>query len=171
MDLKVARIMQEALNSMTDDAFQGVGAALSQSREAVREQIQDQTSSRILVKEVINKLSLNQRLTSEDIALMRLWIVGDAESYALCESNLNDWLEEYKRLAGALAGYENRACDAGDLFKLGGLLEDAERVTYDIANLLEKKERINKFEAAVSDGLDPDERETLVDVLNEKLRS
>lgn len=169
MNLQVSKAMCDAVNNTTEGAFQGAGAILSESKRFVREELQAETASRI--KDIINKLSDNSQISAEDIALIKLWIVGDAESYIQAENNLNDWLGEYKRLAGVLEGYENRACNTEDLFKLEGLLEDATRVSYDIANFLEKKNRINNFQLAVLDGLDKEERDILVDVLKGKLTS
>ena len=161
--------MKNALNSMTDDAFQGVASALSESKRVAREQLQKETSSRM--KLIINKLADNKQISVDEIALVELWIIGDAESYAGEENNFNDWIEEYKRLITILLNYEKKTLGLEDLSKLSGLLEDALRVSFDIANFLEKKSRMNNFKLAVSDGLDKEERDTLVDVLKDKLRS
>jgi hypothetical protein len=169
MNLQVTKEMKNALSNMSEGAFQAAGAILNESRESVREAIQDTTSSKM--QEIINKLSNNSQILQEDIALIKLWIIGDAESYTQEENNLNDWIEEFKRLCNILANYENRNCNVGDLFKLSGLLEDAMRVSYDITNILQIKDRISKFELAVSDGLDQEERGFLVDFLSGKIRS
>jgi len=144
-------------------------SALSESKRVAREQLQKETSSRM--KLIINKLADNKQISVDEIALVELWIIGDAESYAGEENNFNDWIEEYKRLITILLNYEKKTLGLEDLSKLSGLLEDALRVSFDIANFLEKKSRMNNFKLAVSDGLDKEERDTLVDVLKDKLRS
>ena len=169
MNLQVINMMKDALNNMTEGAFQGAAAALSDSKGAAREELQKETSLRM--KEIINKLADNKQISADEIALIKLWIIGDAESYEEEENNFNDWIEDYKRIINILSGYENKTLRAEDLFKLSGLLEDALRTSFDIANFLEKKDRINNFQLAVSDGLDKEERDTLVDVLRGKLRS
>ncbi len=71
----------------------------------------------------------------------------------------------------SLAGYENKDCTADELLQLSGALQDAVRVNYDIVNFLKKKERMKKFESAVGDGLDKNERDMLVKTLSGKLNS
>ncbi len=95
---------------------------------------------------------------------MKLWIVGDARSYAKMENNFNDWVNEFKRLKTVLAEYEDKDLSKVQLLNIRGVFEDAARAAADIGNLLEKKERIKKFEEATKSpqGLD---REILVDVL------
>lgn len=169
MNLQVTSAMENALSSMTDDAFQGVASVLSESKRAAREQLQKETFSKM--KEIISKLAHGKQISAGEIALIELWIIGDAKSYEKEENNFNDWVKEYKRLANVLLGYENKTLSVDDLFQLSGLLEDALRLCFDIANFLEKKSRINNFKLAVSDGLDQGERKILVDVLTGKLNS
>ncbi len=169
MALQVTKSMMAALEQASDGAFQQAAAVLSQNREDLREIMQEKTAGKIA--EILGKLAANGQLSAEEAALTRMWIVGDAESYINAENDLNGWLEEYKRLAGVLRGFEGRDCSEQDAMKLSGILEDAIRTSYDIANFLEKKDRIAKFDRALSDGVDDDEREILVRVLNGKLRS
>jgi hypothetical protein len=169
MELQVTNIIKKAIAEMTDDSWQASAAQLSASKDAVREYLQEKTSSQI--EEIIGKLSQNIPLSVEDIGLIESWIVGDAESYMQMENDCNSWIEESKRLSTTLQTFENKECTLEELFKLSGILEDAIRNSYDIANFLEKKERIQKFKSAVSDGLDEDEKNILIEVLNGKLRS
>lgn len=169
MNLNVTKTMANARSVLSDGAFQKAGSALSEAKNIVREEAQQQTSSEL--KKVINKLQSSNPMTTEEIALMKAWIVGDAIGYTKMENSFQNWLSEYERLEKSLASYENKDCSPKDLLKLHGILEDALRVSYDIANFLEKKDRINKFESAVADGLDEAERDVLVNVLTGKLQS
>ena len=87
------------------------------------------------------------------------------------KNNFQDWVREYERLETTLIRYADSECSMEDLFQLQGILDDATRVSYDIALFLESKERISKFESAVSDGLDKAERDVLAKILTDKLRS
>ncbi|MFQ5963461.1 MAG: hypothetical protein ACE5KZ_04165 [Candidatus Scalinduaceae bacterium] len=169
MNLGVTKTMANARNSMSEGAFQQAGSALSAAKNIVREEMQKETSSRI--EETINKLQSNRQIAAEEIALIKAWIVGDAEGYIKMENNFQDWGNEYERLEKLLKNYENKVCTAEDLLKLHGTLEDAVRVNHDIINFLEKQDRIKKFESAIADGLDKNERDTLVKVLMRKLQS
>jgi hypothetical protein len=161
--------MANAREKMSDGAFRQAGSALSDAKNLVREEAQDITSSAI--EQIIDKLRSSDPISTDEIALIKVWIVGDAVGYTKMENNFQDWISEYERLQNSLATYENRECSSEDLLKLHGILEDATRVSYDIANFLEKKERIEKFESAVGDGLDEGERGILVRTLTGKLQS
>jgi hypothetical protein len=169
MKIEVTKIMINARNAMSEGAFQQAANVLSEVKNIVREEAQKKTSPEI--KKIIEKLQSGSPVTTEEIALIKAWIVGDATAYTTMENNFQDWLSEYERLVNSLVAYENKDCSSEELLKLHGILEDAIRVSYDIANFLEQKDRINKFESAVADGLDKDERDILVKMLINKLRS
>lgn len=169
MQLDVTKAMAKATETMTDGAFQQAGSALNDAINRVREEVQRKTSSEI--QNIIGKLRSGYEISSEEITLVKTWIIGDAVGYTTTENNLQDWISEYERLRESLKGYENKFCSSEELLKLHGMLEDASRISYDIANFLEKKDRINKFESAVSDGMDKAERDLLVNLLTVKLQS
>lgn len=169
MDFQITKAMGEAQEKMSDTAFQQAGSILDNNRSLVREKFQKDTS--IQIKRIIEKLSEQQTISSDEINLIKLWIIGDADSYTKIENNFQDWLDEYDRLKKIIRNYENKDCSDEDLLKLHGILEDAIRVNYDIANFLEKKDRMQKFESAISDGLDKEEREAFIEVLSGKLSS
>lgn len=169
MKFDVTKTMTSAKEKMSDGAFQQAGSAFSKAKNMVREEVQKRTSSEI--KKIINKLQSNENISVEETSLIQAWIVGDATGYTKMENNFQDWISEYERLEKLLADYENRELSHEDLLRLHGILEDATRVSYNIANFLEKKDRIKKFESAVGDGLDKNERDILVKVLIGKLQS
>jgi hypothetical protein len=169
MNSKVIDMMDGARNAMTESAFQQVGSVLSEAKNCVREESQRKSS--FDVKMLIDKLEAGEPLSPTDLATVRAWVVGDAESYTKMENNFQDWLAEYDRLEQAMADYANKDCSPDDLLKLEAILEDAVRTSYDIANFLEKQERVKKFDAALADQLDESERAVLVDVLRNKLDS
>jgi hypothetical protein len=169
MNLEVTKAMSNARAAMTEAAFQQAASAASDAKNAVREASQEKMS--LEMEEIIGKLQSDDPMTDQEVALIRAWVIGDAESYTRMENNLQDWLSEYDRLEKVLAGFERRECSAEDLLKLNGILEDATRISYDIANFLEKQDRINKFESAVADGLDDRERDLLARTLSHSLQS
>lgn len=169
MNLNVTIAMTNARKSMSEGAFQQAGGALSDAKNIVREETQLKTATEI--KKIINKLQSSNPMTDGEIALIKAWIVGDAVGYTKMENNFQDWLVEYERLENALTAYENKDCTPEELLKLHGILEDANRVNYDISNFLENQDRIKKFEAAVDGGLDIQGRDVLVKTLFNKLNS
>lgn len=169
MKLDVTKTMANATEKMSEGAFQQAGSMLSQARNIVREQAQEKSSPEI--KKILKKLQTNEQISAGEVALIKAWIVGDAAEYTKMENNFQDWMSEYDRLRKSLAVYENKDCSFEELLTLHGILEDATRISYDIANFLEHRERILKFESAVGDGIDADERDTLINILIGKLQS
>ena len=170
MKLKnITNTMAEATRTMGSESFQKVASALSAARDAIREEIQKETSDRIKV--IIDKLENKGPINATDLDLIRLWIVGDAESYTKMENDFENWLTEFQRLQDEIAKMESYNMNEKDLFNAYGKLEDTLRLTYDIANFLENKERIQKFESAMGDGIDKGERTMLAQVLRRKLQS
>jgi hypothetical protein len=169
MNLNVTLAMADARRAMTDGAFQQAASLVSDAKSVVREEMQRQTAAQI--ETIIENLASGEPLMANEIALVRAWIVGDAKGYTDMENNFHDWLSEYDRLEASLAGYEGRDCSSEELLQLHGILEDATRISYDIATFLEKQERIKNFDSAVADGLNEHERDALARVLADKLRS
>jgi hypothetical protein len=169
MNIQITKIMQNALGRMSEGDFEQIATLLNDTRNSVREELKKQTSDKMGA--IISKLSGSEALTPDEISLIELWVVGDAESSAALEDDFQDLITEYKRLGFTLASYENKDCAAVELFKLLGLLEDASHVSFNIANFLEKKDRIAKFKSAVAEGFDSDQRGYLKDFLNGKLNS
>jgi hypothetical protein len=169
MNLNVTKAMANARRAMTDGAFQQAASMVSDAKNVVREEMQRQTSSKI--ETIIESLVSGEPITADEVALIKEWIVGDAEGYTDMENNFHDWLSEYDRLEASLAAYEGKTCSSEELTQLHGILEDATRISYDIATFLEKQERIKRFDSAVADGLNEYERDTLARLLADKVRS
>ncbi len=169
MKLQITKSMSNALTAMSEGAFQQAGSLLSDAKNAIREAMQQETSPKIL--KIINELENQKDLSMADMEILRTWIIGDAISYTKMENNFQTWIDDFKRLEAVLRSYEDRDCSGEDLVKLDGILEDAIRNSYDIANFLEKQERVKKFEAAIAGPLGREERKLLVTVLKTKLQS
>jgi hypothetical protein len=169
MNLNVAQTMANARRTMTDGAFQQAASMVSDAKNVVREEMQRKTSAEI--ETIVEKLQSGDAIAAREISLIKAWIVGDAEGYVEMENDFQDWLSEYDRLEQSLASYEGKDCSSEELLTLHGILEDATRISYDIANFLEKQERMKRLESALADGLDDGEREVLARVLTDKLQS
>jgi len=164
----ISGIMGEAQAIRTSDAFTRAATLLSGMNADIREETQASTSN--ATQKLIGKLRALEQLDSDDLEVLRLWIVGDAESHIAMENNYNDWLKEFERIKSVAEQYEERELSSKDLFGLQGLLQDAMRTAADISDFLEKKERIEKFEAA-SKEINSESAGFLIELLSTKLSS
>ena len=169
MKLNVAKKMADAKNTLSGDAFRKAGGELREARHFVRELLQKKTSSEI--KTVLEKLGSDSQITTEEVALVKSWFVGDAIGYTSMQQHHQNTLTKYDTLEKTIADFEDKDCTSEDLLRLHAILEEATRTNDDIAFFLEKKERIERFELAVSDGLDKDERDALATELICQLES
>lgn len=172
MKLKdISKPMAEATENMTEGAFHKTADILSETKNKVREEMQRITSKEI--KTIISNLNADKPISANEIELIKLWIIGDAESYTKAENNFPDWIEEFKRLQKVLGKYEDREYNAIELLKLHGILEDAIRVTYDILNFVIKRERAKKFNETVEKAtvLNKEDKQIIAKILLSQMKS
>jgi hypothetical protein len=134
--------------------FNRVRATLATARDEVREALQALTAEAI--NKILTKLDKQELLAPDERNLVGLWIVGDAEGYTKMEDDFQEWLEEFRRLSGVLESYTGRSLEPQNLVEAYGVLEDAIRVAADIAFFLEKKERLERFNAAINSWTEDD---------------
>jgi hypothetical protein len=164
----ISRIMSSVTGSGAADDFTRVGSELVQLKAKAREEIQAGTAEPVLG--IIQKLENNVTLTPDERQLVGLWVVGDAEGYTKMEADLNEWRKEFRRLSGVLESYEGKEPSPQSLVEVHGVLEDAVRLTADISYFLEKKERVERFNAAINN-LSADDGKFLVSMLRSMLTS
>jgi len=164
----LAKLMRQAVETPDGEEFNRLSSVFQHHRSAIREKIQAMTSKE--VKGIIKKLAEGGDLTEQEIGLVRLWVVGDAEAYAKMENKCEDWIAEFKRLESLMKEQEVGAEEVQDLFRAQGLLEDASRLAINIGYYLETIERIRRFEEATANPAVMD-RDLIARILKLKLTS
>jgi len=165
---KLTEDYQKTMESGRGEAFSKLSTIFEELGAYFREYVQGKTD--LEIKAVIRKLKGGSVLTQEDLDLIRLWIVDDADQYARLENNFNDWKDELKRLVTVISGYKNSTADVKTASELRALMRDGARVLADIFYYLQQKDRVAKFEEA-SKQLGPQERGLLVGLLEQKIKS
>lgn len=117
------------------------------AREAIQSKL-DTTS-------LLQKLKEQTPLTPADWKTLETLIVGDAESFLKYETDLPRWKEEIHRLVGEL-GDLHGALDVDGLLHLRALCQELRRVLPEVVFYFDKKERVEKFQAASQAPLDAD---------------
>jgi hypothetical protein len=163
----ISQLMQVSDRSSADD-LDRAGAALTDAKNLVREEIQRLTAEQM--EAIIQKLESSQPLDPEEQNYVRSWIIGDAEGYTRVENHLQAWLQEFRTLQSAVSDYEGREESVQNLLNLHAILEDAVRVAANIEAFLEKKERIARFERSIQATGKEDTR-VLADILRGQLQS
>ena len=167
----IAKLNQDyatTLKAGTGDAYSRLSTIMTELENYLREYIQSLSEKDM--KQVIAKLKKGETINPDDLAQIRLWIVGDAEYYAKMENNFNDWQAEFRRLVDEISRYENERIDINSAWKLRALFRDAINVLSDIFYFVEQKDRVEKFTETTQE-IDPEERAVLVRLLEQKLQS
>jgi hypothetical protein len=162
----ISRSMKSVAGSSASEDFSKVGSELVQLKAKVREEIQAATADDIT--KILKKLENAEPLTPPEKDLVGIWVVGDAEGYTKMEDDFGEWQEEFRRLSGVLETYEGQAPSPQTMVEVHGVLEDAVRVTADISHFLEKKNRVERFHAAINN-LTPDSAKFLASMLKSML--
>ena len=164
----IAQSMNRVAGSGASEDFSRVGLELAQLKGKVREELQAATA--LYLTRIIQKLEDRELLSPREREVVSLWIVGDAEGYTKMENDFREWQAEFRRLSGVLERYEGQELSPPALVELQGVLEDAVRVTADISNFLEKKERIERFHQDINN-FTPEDAKFLISMLKSMLYS
>lgn len=164
----LAKSMGRAAETPDGEEFNRLSNVFHHHKSAIREKIQAMTSKE--VKGIIKKLAEGEDPTKDEMDLVKLWIVGDAEAYSKMENNFEDWIAEFKWLESLMAEQASGTEEVQDLFRIQGILEDASRLAINIGYYLETKERIRRFEEATANPTLMD-RDLIVKILKRKLTS
>lgn len=165
---EVLNSMTTARLAMTDAAFRQAGGVINEQRNAARELMQMQTAPQIAA--IISRLRAEEDIGSHEIDIVRAWVIGDADGYLRAENDFPHWLAEFERLQNILRDFVSRPLEVRELIEIQGVLEDAARVSLDIANYLEKRERVRNFESTIADPTKVN-KPILAEVLSRKLES
>jgi len=164
----ISQTMNNVAGSGASEDFTRVGSVLAQLQGKVREEIQAATAEKITG--IIQKLENQENLSLEEKELVGVWLVGDAEGYTKMEDDFEEWRQEFRRLSRVLETYQGRDPSPRTLVELYGVLEDAVRVIADISYFLEKRERVERFHAAINN-VSPEDGKFLASMLKAKLNS
>ncbi len=164
----LARLMSQAVENPDAEEFNRLSNVFQNRKSAIREKIQAMTAKE--VKGIVGKLAEGGDLSEEELDLVKLWIVGDAEAYSKMENNFEDWVAEFKWLESLIQEQESGAEEVQDLFRVQGILEDASRLAINIGYYLETRERIRRFEEATANMATMD-RDLIVKILKLKMTS
>ena len=134
----------------------------------LREGIQEKTKGEMI--QVIKQLENNADITSQELDLIRIWIVGDAHSYIKMENNYEEWIQEAQRLVEAVKSSSTKELTPQVMGELKSMARDATRTLGDITFYKENMERTKKFENSVKK-LTADNKIFLAGMLKAKLQS
>ena len=164
----VSQAMKQAQADNNSESYGYVATELVKSKDGIRQAIEQATAEAIAA--IIGKLENNQPLNDAEKQTVKLWVVGDAEGYVKMENSFQDWLEEYRRLLDVIADWEGKTGSVQELVEVHGVLEDAIKVADAVSHFLEDRERVARFENAMSN-LNAEDNKFIAGMLKSMLAS
>jgi len=164
----ISQAMKQAQAANTSEAYGYVATELVQSKNGIREAIEQATAGSIAT--IIDKLENNQPLSEAEKQTVKLWVVGDAEGYVKEENNFQDWLQEYQRLLDTITAWEGKTGSVQELVQVHGVLEDAIKIAGAVSHYLEARERMGRCETALGK-LNAEDNKFLAGMLKNMLAS
>ena len=120
----------------------------------------------------MEKLENDLPLAAAEQEMLRMLLVGDAESYVKLENQVEGWQGEVQRLFEEIRRLQGEGLESLDsLMRLQALCREAMRVLPDLAFYYQEQERIRRFDEAMRGELDREARRLLANLIREMLTS
>ena len=145
-----------------------ISLKLAQLDDDLREGIQLETSDRMV--NIIHKLDDDDEISPEELALIRIWMVSDAEFYVQLENDFHNWISEINRLFSHIHSLNQGEFTEKTMGQISGSIRDALRVIADVVFFRQEEQRVKRFERATQT-LYSEDKQHLSRLLRQKLRS
>ncbi len=159
----------QPLDAHADEGrFNAISGTLASLDNELREQIQAATAAP--VARLIETLRADGPVGAEDLELIRLWVVGDADYYVKSENDFPAWMTEMDRLLGVLRSLGAEAMTLTVMARMEATVRDALRVAGDIVFYRQQEGRVRSFNDATARMTRAD-KQILAGILAQKLDS
>lgn len=144
---------------------------LADEIEEIEVEARKEFEAKLNLDVLLKKLKNRKPLTPDDMKMLELLIVGEAEYYLKYETELDHWRNEVKQLIGEMSKFQSPELDAEGLMHLRALCREAARVLPAIVFYFDQKERTAKFQDATKGQLDAEGYTVLAEIVQETLAS
>ncbi len=165
---RLSRLAFKINTDVNEGTLQQISLELGELQDDLRESIQLETSADMV--RIIDKLDNDDEILPEDLALIRTWMVSDAEFYVQLENDCDDWIKEISRLFSHIRSLNQGELTIGSMGQISGSIRDALRVIADVVYFRQQEKRVRRFEHATH-ALSSEDKHHLSRLLRQKLRS
>jgi hypothetical protein len=116
------------------------------------------------------KLRAGQALTADEMATLKLMIVGDAEYYLKYDEEFEQCKSSLSKILAKIQGLQANELGVDALMHLAVLCQEACSMLVPTEHYLEQKDRLSKFETATRGSIDRDTGRALANVIDEMTR-
>ena len=158
-------LARRAVDMRTADAFETLETQISAFDKLLRES--QQTWSLADVEQIAEKLEEGGTLMPREIEVLREVVVGDATHGIVPECNIEAWMDTLTNLAEKIGEHADQS-DSDFVPKVRSVVQDALRLLPSLRQYASERERLDRFDSAVSD-LSPTARRVLAESLRVRL--
>lgn len=167
---QVSSALSSARQSKTSTEYDLLAQQISDLAAAAREVMQASLNKQYL--DIVRKLESGRPLSDNELKLIELIIVGEAESFLRHESDIGQWLEELEALIAKTEAVESSGLDSVEkLMRVRALCRDSGDVANRIALFYREKERVDSFRQSTAGPLTAEARATLAGVIRAMMAS
>jgi hypothetical protein len=121
---------------------------------------------------ILAKLEDDMPLSNDELQIVRLLLVGDADYYLESEESLDQWRDDIIRLTSEIAQlHSSDLSEVDNLMRLQALCRDAMRVLPDMAYYFRQQERVRNFENTSSAPVSSETKKVVADLIKAMLDS
>ena len=171
-DSELLTQMKEAYDKALQEGNEEVYLKLSMTLDKLNKELREYATKSTVpaMKEVLEKIKDEQKLSEEDIAHLKLWIVGEAEHYIEIEKNFDNWNADLQAAVAKIGESWTEDPGVEKIMELRTLTKDTSKLVSNIANYLKQKESVEKFKVAIQN-IGETERMVLRSLLEQKISS
>ena len=145
----------------TSERFASLNEQLQELDSLARDTIRGHAD----VHSLARKLRDGAALTPDEMAALRLLMVGDADYYLKYDDDFEHWKSGLGKVIDEIRGLEQGQLDVETLMHLRVLCHEARSILTPTSYYLEQRERVEHFEAATRNGIDEPTGKILADMV------
>lgn len=118
-------------------------------------------------RKLLGKLRAGTALSADDLAGLRLLVVGDADYYVKYDEELDRCKAETARIIGEIQGLQAGEMTADALMHLSVLAREGRSLLELVRHYLDSQDRVRRFESAMAGPIDQATARALIEIIED----
>jgi len=161
---QVEDALAAAARCSTDETTQNY-EALAQELQDLGEMARLSCEAHIDYRSLVRKLRAGDALSSDEMATLRLLIVGDADYYVKYDEEFGRCKSELAKIVAEIEQLKQSELSADALMHLSVLCREADSLLVLAQHYLDSRDRVRRFEASTKGTIDRDSARTLATIV------
>ncbi|MBZ0252247.1 MAG: hypothetical protein K8I02_02815 [Candidatus Methylomirabilis sp.] len=159
-------LYEDAKGTADADLYEKLNLYLQDLQSELRDHLYASTAEQLVA--ILPRLQRGETMSAADRALLRVWVVEDAEKYMQMEGHFKAWVGEFEEILNSMLALRDAELDMANVGTLRALGYSGMRVLSDIMFYLRAARRVENFNRSLEEFTEQN-RATLVAVLKRQL--